>query len=78
MTDGWEHAAMTLRPQLMTGTDLDNTVSALTHLLGCRERYGVLAQGTERELEHLLDEAAKEQTVRREISVSKDVTASRD
>jgi kynureninase len=62
----------------MTGTDLDNTLSAVAHLLGCRERYGVLAQGTERELEHLLDDAAKEQIERRKIVTSKDLNASRD
>lgn len=65
-------APMSLRPKLMTGTDLDHTVSAVTHVLGCRERYGVLDQRTERELERLLDEAVKEQTERRAIVASKE------
>lgn len=69
---------MSLRPQLMTGTDLDATVSAVAHILGCRERYGVLAQSTERELELLLNDAAKEQIERRKIVASKDLNASRD
>jgi hypothetical protein len=31
-----------LRPKLMTGKDLDDTVTATRHLLGCGERYGVI------------------------------------
>jgi hypothetical protein len=69
---------MSIRPKLMTGSDLDNTVSAVSHLLGCRERYGVLDQGTERELEALLDQSVAEQIARRDIIAKKDLTASRD
>lgn len=56
----------------MTGSDLDDTVTAVAHLLGCRERYGTMDQGTERELEQLLDEAAKEPIARRAIVASKE------
>ena len=69
---------MSIRPKLMTGSDLDNTVTAVSHLLGCRERYGVLDQGTERELEALLDESVAEQVARRDIIAKKNLTASRD
>jgi hypothetical protein len=70
---------MSIRPKLMTGADLDNTATAVAHILGCRERYGTLDQGTERELEKLLDEVAAEQIARRTIAASKEpVGPSRD
>jgi hypothetical protein len=59
-----------LRPKLMTGTDLDATVSACTHLLGCDERYGVIDPTVRRDLEALLDQSAAEQTERRAIAAS--------
>jgi hypothetical protein len=61
-----------LRPKLMTGTDLDATVRACTHLLGCDERCGVIDPMVRRELERLLDESAAEQTERRAIAESKE------
>jgi len=67
-----------LRPKLMTGKDLDDTVTATRHLLGCDERYGVMESMARRELEALLDQAVKEQATRREIIARQDVTASRD
>jgi hypothetical protein len=59
-----------LRPKLMTGTDLDATVRACTHLLGCDERYGVIDPMVRKDLERLLDESAAEQTERRAIAAS--------
>ena len=70
---------MSLRPKLMNGTDLDETVTAVARLLGYRNRYGDLGRQTERELEELLDEAAREQVERRAIAASKEpVGPSRD
>lgn len=62
---------MSLRPKLMTGSDLDDAVTAVARLLGYRGRYGEFDGLTERELERLLDEATREQVARREIAVSK-------
>jgi hypothetical protein len=55
----------------MTGTDLDKTTEAVTHVLGCDERYGTLDPALRRQLEVLLDECGKEQQERRAIAGSK-------
>ena len=67
-----------LRPKLMTGTDLDATVTALDHILGCDERYGTLERSTRLELEKLLDESAEEQTARKAIAASKEPIGGRE
>lgn len=59
-----------LRPTLMTRADLDSTVTACAHILGCDERYGTINPTVRRHLETLLDEAAKEQTARRTSTAS--------
>jgi hypothetical protein len=61
---------MSIRPKLMSGTDLDDAVTAAARLLGYRGRYGEFESTTERELERLLDEATKEQVNRRAIAAS--------
>jgi hypothetical protein len=59
-----------LRPKLMTGSDLDATLGACAHILGCDERYGTLDLTVRKHLETLLDESAKEQRERRSIAGS--------
>jgi hypothetical protein len=54
----------------MTGTDLDTTITSVTHLLGCDERYGTIDPTMRRMLETLLDESASEQKDRRAIAES--------
>lgn len=70
---------MSIRPKLMSGRDLDDTATAVAHILGCRERYGTLDKTTEHELEQLLDEVANERITRRAIATSKEpIGPSRD